>query len=145
MEYIEKLKQMAKELNILDRVLFHHAVHIDSLWQYVGAADVGMVTIPAVSKSYYYMLPNKFFENIQSITPIIGSDYPEIKRVIKNYDIGALVDPENIDEIVAAIEEMRTNDEVYSRLKKNLKRAKEELCWENERVVLKEAYGKILR
>jgi glycosyltransferase involved in cell wall biosynthesis len=144
-EYIEKLKHMVEELQISERVLFHCAVNIDILWQYVGAADIGMVTIPAVSKSYYYMLPNKFFENIQSLTPIIGSDFPEIRRIIKGYNIGLCVNPERIDEIANAIEEMRKNREMYSWFKRNLKYAKDELCWENERNVLEEAYGKILR
>ncbi|MBS4025867.1 MAG: group 1 glycosyl transferase, partial [Clostridia bacterium] len=94
---------------------------------------------------YYYMLPNKFFENIQSLTPIIGSDFPEIRRIIKGYNIGLCVNPERIDEIANAIEEMRKNREMYSWFKRNLKYAKDELCWENERNVLEEAYGKILR
>ena len=142
--YLEQLKHMAEELHISKRVLFHSAVNIDDLWQYVGAADVGMVTIPPVSKSYYYMLPNKFFENIQSLTPIIGSDFPEISRIINKYDIGLLVNPENAGEIAEAIEDMRTNREMYTRFKTNLKKAKEELCWENESKVLLEAYKKIL-
>jgi len=39
---------------------------------------------------------------------------------------------------------MRTNREMYTRFKTNLKKAKEELCWENESKVLLEAYKKIL-
>jgi glycosyltransferase involved in cell wall biosynthesis len=144
-EYIENLKQLTHQLKISKKVLFHSAVNIDVLWQYVGAADVGMVTIPAVSRSYYYMLPNKFFENIQSLTPIIGSDFPEIRRIVKGYDIGLLVNPESVDDIVKAIDEMRTDSKMYSRFKMNLMHAKEELCWENEQVILEAAYGKILR
>jgi len=142
--YIEQLKQLSEQLSIAERILFHEAVPIDILWQYVGAADVGMITIPAVSKSYYYMLPNKLFENIQSETPIIGSSFPEISKIVNKYDIGLLVDPENDGEIVNAIEQMRTDKDMYSRFKKNIKKAKEELCWENEHKALKKAYAKIL-
>jgi len=143
--YLEQLKHLAEELHISKRVLFHSAVNIDDLWQYVGAIDVGMVTIPPVSISDYYMLPNKFFENIQSLTPIIGSEFPEISKIVNKYDIGLLVNPENVDEIADAIEDMRTNSKMYTRFKTNLKKAKEELCWENESKVLAEAYGNILR
>lgn len=142
--YIESLKQNTEELKIFDRVSFYKAVPVDILWQYVGAADVGMITIPPVTKSYYYMLPNKLFENIQALTPIIGSDFPEVRRIIKGYDIGLLVNPESIEEIVQAIKKMRVNKEMYNRFKKNLQKAKEELCWENECKVLKEAYARIL-
>ena len=143
--YIEELKRQTKQLKIIDRIVFHDAIPINILWQYVGCVDVGMIVIPPIVKSYYYMLPNKLFENIQSLTPVIGSDFPEIRRIVKGYDIGLLVNPESIDEIVNAIEEMRTNREMYSRFKLNLKKAKEDLYWEKERVILEEAYSKILR
>lgn len=141
--YLQQLKRLAEELKIEDRVLIHDSVPIDILWQYVGAADVGMITIPAVTKSYYFMLPNKFFENIQSLTPVICSNFPEVSQVVNKYDIGLLVNPENIEEIVEAIKKMRTDKKMYYRFKKNLVQAKEELCWENERKILKEAYEKI--
>lgn len=142
--YLGQLKNLVEELKINNRVLFHEAVNIDVLWQYVGAADVGMLTIPAVSKSYYYMLPNKFFENIQSLTPIIGSNFPEITKVVKKYDIGLLVDPENLKEVANAIEQMRINKTMYDKFKSNLIKVKDELCWENESKVLEQAYKNIL-
>jgi glycosyltransferase involved in cell wall biosynthesis len=142
--YVEQLKGIAQQLQISQRVIFHPAVEIDILWQYVGAADVGMITIPAITQSYYFMLPNKFFENIQAETPLIASNFPEIAKIINEYDIGLLVDPKNVDEIVEAIEKMRTNKKLYNKFKSNLKRAKEELCWENERKALEKAYAKIL-
>jgi len=141
--YLEQLEHLAEELQISGRVLFHNAVHIDDLWQYVGAADVGVTLAPNSCVNHYYMLPNKLFENIQSLTPIIGSDFPEIRKIIADYDIGLLVNPENAYEIADAIEDMRTNKEMYTRFKTNLKRAKEELCWENESKVLAEAYERI--
>jgi glycosyltransferase involved in cell wall biosynthesis len=143
--YLDKLRQMAKQLQVSDRVLFHEAVQVDVLWQYIGAVDVGMITIPPVTKSYYFMLPNKFFENIQSLTPMICSNFPEVSKIVNKYDIGMLVNPENINEIIDAVEKMQTNKDMYNKFKSNLKRAKEELCWENEREVVKEAYAKILR
>lgn len=142
--YLRQLKQMAKQLGISERVLFHDAVPIDVLWQYIGAADVGMVTVPPVTKSYYFMLPNKFFENIQSLTPIICSNFPEVSSIVNKYDIGLLVNPENINEIIDALKKMQTNKEMYNKFKNNLKQAKEDLCWENECEVLKEAYARIL-
>lgn len=144
-DYVKSLKDMTSDLGISDRVLFHKAVPIEELWQYVGAADVGMITIPAVTKSYYYMLPNKFFENIQSLTPVICSNFPEVSQIVKNYDIGLLVNPENVDEIVDAIEEMRTNKQLYLKFVDNLKKAKDELAWESESKILEEAYRKILK
>lgn len=143
--YIEKLRQMARDLQIEDRLLFHKAVDIDVLWQYVGAADAGVNLIQNIAKNHFYTLPNKLFENIQAETPIIASSFPELVRIIRGYDIGLCVDPVSIEEIVNAVEEMRTNKEMYNSFKRNLKLAKKELCWEKESKVLEEAYGKLLR
>jgi glycosyltransferase involved in cell wall biosynthesis len=142
--YIDKLKQMAETYAVSDRVLFHEAVSIEMLWEYVGAADVGIVNIPAVTKSYFYSLPNKLFENIQALTPVIGSNFPEISKVISEYNIGLLVNPESTEELAEAIAKLKNDKELYSAFKQNLTEAKKILCWENESKILREAYGKIL-
>lgn len=142
--YLTGLKQLAEQYGIIHRVLFHLAVPIEELWKYVGAADIGMVTIPPVAKSYYYMLPNKFFENIQSETPIIGSDFPEIRRLVQQYGFGLLCDSESTEDIRACVTRMLTDKELYNICKQNIVKAKEKLCWENEKLVLQKAYLDLL-
>lgn len=142
--YMEHLKQMTIDLQITERVLYHKAVPINILWEYVGAADVGMSLTPNTCMNHFYMLPNKLFENIQSLTPIIGSNFPEISKIVSRYNIGLLVNPENVDEIVDAMDQLRTNKEMYRTLKNNLVKAKQELCWENESKILEKGYKKII-
>lgn len=141
--YMEAMKNQAEQLGVVDRVTFHPAVPIEVLWQYVGAADVGMITIPAVVKSYYYMLPNKLFENIQSETPVICSDFPAVAPIVENYRIGLTCDPTDFDAINECVEKMRCDKEFYLQCKENLKTAKQELCWEKEKLVLEKAYSKV--
>lgn len=143
-KYLESLKQMAVVLGVDKRILFHPSVPIKELWKYVGAAHISMVTIPPVTKSYYYALPNKLFESIQALTPMIISDLPEMKRVIKKYKIGLISAPDDVKEIVRCIDCMMQNKTQYNMFKENLKIAKEELCWEKEKKVLLEAYSAII-
>jgi len=138
--YLSSLKKLTEEYGIAERVFFHPAVPITELWKYVGAADIGMVTIPAAAKSYYYALPNKLFENIQSETPVIVSNFPEMKRVVDQYGVGLLCDPENTEEICACVEKMRIDKAFYEQCRKNTLIAKEELCWEKEKEVLAAAF-----
>ena len=142
--YIAGLKQMCRHLKVESRILFHQAVDIKDLWKYVGAVNVGWIVGEASSKSYYYSLPNKFFENIQSETPIICSDFPVMKPIIDKYQIGLTCNPNDINEINKCVELMRTDKEFYARCKANLKVAKCELCWENEKKILISAYRKLL-
>ena len=144
-QYLKSIEKRIIQLGVKESVLMHKAVPLEDLWKYVGAADVGISLTPNTCMNHYYMLPNKLFENIQSMTPIIGSDFPEIRKIINKYDIGLLVDPESIEEISRAIEQMRCDKPMYFRFKENLIKAKAELCWEKESQVLIDAYRKIFK
>ncbi len=140
--YTEEYKRIAEENGVADRVFFHPAVPINELWKYVGMADVGLAVPPNICESYYLSLPNKFFENIQALTPMICSKFPEFDRLISAYGIGMCVEPEDIEGIARSIMKMRDDKAFYESCKNNLVRAKDELCWENERKVLENAYNK---
>ena len=142
--YISSLKKLCNTLDVEDRVVFHPEVPRDGLEAYVAAADVGLVTVEAISKSYYYMLPNKFFENVQAETPLIASNFPETERLITKYGIGLTCNPSNPKEIAKCVRRLREDNELYTHIKESLKVAKQELCWENERKVLDEAYRRII-
>lgn len=142
--YLSSLKEMTKENEVDDKVLFHSAVSISKLWQYVGAVDVSMAPIELVVKNHYYSLPNKFFESIQSLTPIIASKVPEMERIIEQYQIGLTCKPGDVEDICRCIEKMRTDKKFYTRCKKNLGLAKQELCWENEKKILEKAYTRLV-
>lgn len=142
-KYFSTLKDLAKDCGIEDRVQYHPAVTLKELWKYVGAADVGVVAGPAVIKNMLYSLPNKFFENIQSMTPVICPSYPAMQEIVDEYQIGLTCDPLDTDAMSACIERMRTDKEFYARCRENLKKAKEELCWEKEKKKLEKAIKEI--
>lgn len=143
-DYEQELKERCSELGVRERIYFHAAVSHSELYKYTGAADVGIITIPGLYKSYYYMLPNKFFENVQSLTPVIVSDFPEIAKLTTKYGIGIKVDPSDVNQIAAAIKKMQDDKSFYQKCKENIKIAKNDLCWENEKKSLEEAYKTII-
>lgn len=142
---VDEYKDLVKQYKIERRVFFHPAVKKDELYKYVGMADVGLVLIEPLCKSYYYSLPNKLFENIQSLTPVIASDFPEISKIVKKYDIGICVNPLKEGQVVTAIEKMQNDSTYLRKVRENVQKAKLELNWENERGVLVEQYQKILQ
>lgn len=142
--YVRKLKQLAKEICVAERVCFYGAIPQNELWKYVGAADVGMILAPAVSKNHLYSLPNKFFENIQSETPIICPAYPAMRQITEYYRNGMTCDPYSPSEINNCIDLLRTKPELYQCYKKNTREAKKDLCWEREKNRLRQAYKKLI-
>lgn len=142
--YLNYLEEYAERLGIRKRVLFHEAVSIEELKDYLGSVDVGMIVSPPITKSYYFGLPNKFFENIQAETPVIVSELPEMVNLVEQFGLGLVADTKNIDIIVESICRLRDNKELYSSIKTNLIRAKQVLNWENEKNVLKNAFAKYI-
>lgn len=142
--YLDHLRNMAGDLGAEKKVLFHPAVPGNDLWRYIGAADLSMVMISPVTKSYYYALPNKFFESIQALTPMIASDLPEMKYLMEKYKIGLTCRPENVQEIYRCVMRMYNDQALYRECRQNMKAAKAELCWENEKKILKRAYREVL-
>lgn len=142
--YVQSLQQLANGLNIAHRVLFHSAVSFSELPSFVAAVDVGVGFINPTCRSYYFALPNKLFENIQGLTPLIVSNLPEMASVINHYQIGLAVDFGSVDALACAIERMKSDTIFYRTCKENLIQAKRELCWENELKVLEAAYRPLL-
>lgn len=143
-KYVESLKQLVKTERVNGKVLFLDAVTHTELYKYVGAANVGFSILTGLFKNHYYALPNKFFENIQALTPIIVSDFPEMATLVDMYNIGLKIDPNSVDELANAINTMSNKADLYNTFKNNLKHAKKDLCWEREQIVLKDAYKNLL-
>ncbi len=144
-QYKESLIALISKYGVSNRVVFHPAVPLVQLWKYVGAVDAGVILARATCKNHLFSLPNKFFENIQSETPVVCPNYPAFKSVVDKYENGLMCVPEDIDSINNCIEQIRTDKELYDQLKKNTLLAKEELNWENEKKALVVAYSSLIQ
>lgn len=142
--YRKSLEKYVEQMAVKDRVLFHEAVSQSELWKYVGAADIGMIIGDSIHKSYFLSLPNKLFESIQAHIPIIGSDFPEIKKIICQYKVGEVCRYDDMADIYRAVKKIKDNKEKQEQYRKNAEEASKVLCWEKEKDILKKAYQKIL-
>lgn len=138
--YKKQLLDLCCTLSISERVLFHEAVPLSELYKFVGSADIGFAIMEPTTQSYFFSLPNKVFENIQSLTPVIVSNFPELNKLVNDYSVGLSVDPDNINDIGNAIKLLSKNDMVRNKVHIGLVNAKTQLCWEKEKDKLKEAY-----
>ena len=88
------------------KIHFHPAVKHDEVVEITKSADVGLAMIEAVSLSDYYCLPNKLFEYAFSGLFILTSDFPDMKKVIQDFDLGVCssLDLESIKQKIIEIE-----------------------------------------
>lgn len=142
--YLRQLRTLSADLNMSERVLFRPAVPQSELWKYVGAVDVDVAPIELVVKNHYFSLPNKFFESIQSLTPVVTAKVPEMDRIIRQYQIGLTFPAGDAEALGQCLERMRTDKVFYAACREHLKRAKDELCWEKEKEVLQAAFRRTI-
>ena len=128
----EELPACAVSLGVADRVHILPEREPNDLVPYISGGDLGFVlSIPVNHPNQYYNLPNKFFESVMARLPIGTLAFPEVMNLVNKYEIGCVLDEHDPVKNAAVIQEM-LEPEIYARLKANVMKAAEVLCWERE-------------
>lgn len=141
-DVLEKLKILVST-NKLDNVLFFSKRPYQELMNFTYHADLGLSLDKGNNPNYEFSLPNKLFDYIQTETPILASDVKQVKALIEKYQIGAICEKIEVDELVSAIKSILANKEQYQQWKQNCSKAKAIECWEHETAPLNLFYPKI--
>lgn len=100
----DELKRLAADY---PNIHVHDAVPHSDVVPIVQSADFGLCLIQNVSLSDYFCLPNKLFEYCFAGVPVLASDFPDIRTLLSEYEIGECcdLDPESIRLAVLRLEE----------------------------------------
>lgn len=137
------LETLVRKRKLADRVRFFGPLPNRELLFYTASADIGLCNIVNSSLSYYTTLPNKLFEYMLAGIPVIGSDSPEIGRVVTEEQIGVTCDPEDPEALAAAARSILDHPEAAARFRKNTRRALHRYNWEVEQQTLLELYDEV--
>ncbi|MCK4717322.1 MAG: glycosyltransferase family 4 protein [Thermoplasmata archaeon] len=86
-------------------------VEMNRVPHYINASHVGVVLFQPTSYNNTIGLPNKLFETMACGKPMIASDLPEIRRVVKKVRCGLLVPHSNPERLARAIIRILENPE----------------------------------
>lgn len=129
-EFSKQAKEYAYSKGIIDRTVFVGNVAYKELHEWTCSADCGVNLIEPISFSYRLALPNKMFEYISACIPQIVSDLPAMKEIVRQYEIGAIIEDFNSNELIKnALEEIFDNYDFY---KQNCQSASKIFNYENE-------------
>jgi glycosyltransferase involved in cell wall biosynthesis len=134
------LEADVKRRDLTDRVQFFGPVPNDELISYSASADIGLANIVGASVSYHTSLPNKLFEYAMAGIPVIGSDSPQIGRIVKEERIGEVCDPEDGEAIADAITAILADPSKYS---DGLANATRKYNWRVEERLLVDLYASL--
>jgi glycosyltransferase involved in cell wall biosynthesis len=126
-----------------DRVFYQGFIPSQELVKWTASADLGLHPIINWNMNHYLCLPNKIFEYIQAGVPIAASNFPEMQKIIAEYQVGFTFDPENPQEMADKINCFLDDSERHAYYRAHIAQAKGELCWEKEKFRLISMYEEI--
>lgn len=140
-DVLNKLKDLAAETGVTDKVKFTGEIPFQKLTQYTILADIGLSIEKDTGINYHFCLPNKFLDYIQSGVPVLISPLPEMKQIVEKYNIGEMIDGHDPEYLAGKFDAMLSDTARLNQYRKNLEQAAANLCWENEEKKLKEIFS----
>jgi glycosyltransferase involved in cell wall biosynthesis len=137
--YRAALRRLADELGIAGRLEISAPVAPGDVVTAIAGADLGLMLIQPVCRSYELTLPNKLFEYAAAGLPILASDLPVIGPIVRENALGEAVAPDDRQAIAQAMGRLldpQRNRELRARV---LEFARLN-TWERERETLAAAY-----
>lgn len=138
-----ELKELVRQKGLEDKVLFAPPVAPEEVVGYISSAQVGVMPFLNISLNHYYATPNKLWECISAGLPVVSSSFPALKAIVEGYHLGKICNPEDSEDIAAAINWVLADKKRYEKMKRNALKAAKKFNWENESKKLLEVYRRL--
>ncbi|MFP3861938.1 glycosyltransferase family 4 protein [Pseudomonas capeferrum] len=140
----QPLTQLAQELNLQHKVHFIPTVALAELPSYTASADVGVQPIENTCLNHYTTDSNKLFEYVIAGLPVIATDFPEIRKIVRSNDIGLLVPANNEQALSRTIIQLLEDPALRARFASNARKTAQNLNWESQEKCLVDLYERVL-
>ncbi|GAB4129775.1 MAG: hypothetical protein Fur0015_03690 [Ignavibacteriales bacterium] len=125
-------QKYASDLGVGNHVHFLGSISQEKLSAFTSSADLGVALIENISTSYYYALPGKLFEYIMAEVPVLCSDLPQMKKIVREFNVGESIPIESEEIIQRTIKKILDDDKRLKIFKENCRLAKRQLNWDSE-------------
>ncbi len=113
---LARVKALAQELGIADRVTFTGLVDPAQVPSHLSRAMILALPNPASAISTHFTSPLKLFEYMAAGRPIVASDLPSIREVLKDNEQALLVEAGDAEALAAAIRRLIADRPLAERL-----------------------------
>jgi len=138
-----ELQDLVKQMKLDEKVFFVPPVAPEQVVGYISSAQVGVVLFRNVSLNHYYVTPNKLWECMSAGLPVVSSNFPALKSIVEGYHFGKTCNPEDPEDIAAAINWVLADKKRYNEMRRNALKAAKIFNWENESKKLLEVYRRL--
>ena len=126
---LARVKDFAAQLNCATRITFTGMLPPRAVPAKLAEADVLVLPNPRSAMSNAYTSPLKLFEYMASGRPIVASDLPSLREVLRHGANAILVEPGNPQALVAGIEQIKKDAALGERLAAQALRDVGEFTW----------------
>lgn len=142
-DILDDIRRQVKDEQLEKKVFLTGRLTPDKLRALTPHAHLGVSVELNMGLNYYYALPNKLFAYIHAGIPVLASGFPEMKKIIDQYEVGMTVDdPQDIPQLREKIGLMLSDINLRKKWTGHARKASRELCWESEQNQLLNIYSK---
>lgn len=142
-EGVAALHALARESGLGDRVHFLPPVPPETVAATIRVADAAAILMRAESWNTRAGLPNKLFEAVAAGVPVVASDMFVLRRIVRRYDLGVLVDHDDPADIARGLAAV-LSPEGQARYRAGMRAAQREMTWTGEAARLCAFYREVL-
>lgn len=125
-----RIEALAKAIGVADRVRFVGPVPPRDRWQYLAQASVCVLPLTRSAYGTSFTSPLKSFEYMAAARPIVASDLPTLREVLRDGDNALLVPPEDPAALASAIRRLLADRALAERLASRAVRDVRAYSWE---------------
>jgi len=132
----KELQQKVAKEKLTKKVIFMGRLLPEDLANLTPLATVGVSIEEDLGLSYHYALPNKMFDYIHAKIPVLVSNLPEMRKIVKDYNVGNILYDRSAKNLAKQLEEIAETP----KSKWDFETAITELNWQKEAGQLLEIY-----
>lgn len=111
-----ELRRQAEEKK-LNNCIFLDPVPKGELSAYLKGADIGLMILANIPAFYYGTSPNKFFDYLAIGLPVLNNYFGWLADMIKEYECGYTVEPDNAELFADALEDAADHPEKLQQMR----------------------------
>lgn len=134
------LQTMVREKGLEERIRFIPKVPVKELPTYTKNAYLGFQVLNNICFNHWSASSNKLFEYMMCEVPVVACNFPEIKQVVEENQVGVTIDPHDPVEIAKGVNYLLEHREKRDLFSRNCKKARATYNWEREQEKLLEVY-----
>jgi glycosyltransferase involved in cell wall biosynthesis len=137
------LRHQVARLGLSERAVFVPPVPHGAVVSVSRHATLALVISQDVGLSHRLTIPNKLFEAIHAGLPVVTSDFPEIRRIVEENNVGVVCDAGDPHQIAVAVASLISDPGRLELLRQNARAAATRFTWPNEAEKLLALYRSI--